>query len=112
MVASRQADVAAVDSNALGYALAKNPGLLKDIFVFDSIGPLPAYPIMVRSSMPADCKKAIVDALLQMHQVDPWNRRFAALRLARFTRIDKDIYLSDRETRESLAGLSASVRYY
>ena len=45
MVASRQADVASVDSNVLGYALAKNPALVKDIHVFTSIGPLPPYPI-------------------------------------------------------------------
>ena len=112
MVASRQADVASVDSNVLGYALAKNPALAKDIHVFTSIGPLPPYPIMVRSSMPTEEKKAICDALLQLDQVAPWNKRCAALRLLRFVKISKDIYLSDRETRDSLANLSASVRYY
>ena len=112
MVASRQADVASVDSNVLGYALAKNPSLSKDIHIFDSIGPLPPYPIMIRASMPAEEKKAICDALLQLHLVSPWNERCSALRLIRFVNITKDIYLSDRETRGLLANLSASVRYY
>lgn len=112
MVASRQADVASVDSNVLKYALTKNPSLLKDVHVFDSIGPLPPYPIMVRASLPAEVKQAICDVLLQMHQVEPWNKRFADLDLLRFVPTSQDVYLADRETRNSLAGLSASVRYY
>lgn len=112
MVASRQADVASVDSNVLGYAVANNPALLKDIHVFTSLGPLPAYPIMVRSTLPQEEKQAIVDALLQLEQAAPWNKQCAAMNLVRFVSINKDIYLADRETRESLAGLSASVRYY
>lgn len=112
MVASRQADVASVDSNVLGFALAKNPSLAKDIHIFTSIGPLPAYPIMVRSSLPAEEKAAICEALLRLHEVKPWNERCTALRLLRFVKSSKDIYLADRETRDSLANLSASVRYY
>ena len=112
MVASRQADVASVDSNVLRYTLAKNPVLLKDVHVFDSIGPLPPYPIMVRASMPVDQKQAICKALLEMDQADPWNKTAADLNLLRFVPISNDVYLADRETRSSLAGLSASVRYY
>ncbi len=74
MVASRQADVASVDSNVLGYAVANNPVLLKDIHVFTSLGPLPAYPIMVRSTLAPEQKQAIVDALLQLEQAAPWNK--------------------------------------
>lgn len=112
MVASRQADVASVDSNVLAFAFAKKPALTKDIHVFTSLGPLPAYPVMVRSSLPAEDKKAICDALLRLHEIPPWNERCASLRLLRFVKTSKDIYLADREIRESLANLSASVRYY
>jgi phosphonate transport system substrate-binding protein len=112
MVASRKADVASVDSNVLGYAMAKSPSLAKDLHVFNSIGPLSPYPIMVRSSLPAEEKKAICDALLQLEGVAPWNKRCADLRLLRFVKINTDIYLEDRESRDSLANLSASVRYY
>ena len=112
MVASRKADVASVDSNVLGYAMTKTPSLAKDLHVFSSIGPLPPYPIMVRSSLPAEEKKAICDALLQLEGVAPWNKRCADLRLLRFVKTNKDIYLEDRESRDALANLSASVRYY
>ena len=112
MVATRQADVAAVDSNVLAYAMSKNPSLEEDIHVFTSLGPLPAYPIMVRSSLPAKDKAAIVEALLKMQDIAPWNQRFVSFGLLRFAKVSKDIYLSDRETRDSLANLSASVRYY
>lgn len=112
MVATRQADVAAVDSNVLAYALTKNPVLEEDIHVFTSFGPLPAYPIMVRSSLPAEDKKEICEALLKVKDISSWSKRLASLRLLRFEKISKDIYLADRETRESLANLSASVCYY
>lgn len=62
--------------------------------------------------MPAEEKQAICDALLQLEDVAPWNKLCAALRLLRFVKIDEDIYLEDRESRELLANLSASVRYY
>lgn len=112
MVATRQADVASVDSNVLGYALAKNSSLNNDIYIYDSIGPLPSYPIMVRASMSAEEKKAIGDALLELHKVSPWNGLCSALRLVRFDNITKDIYLADREIRDKLANLSTSVHYY
>lgn len=112
MVASRKADVASVDSNVLGFAMTKNPALAHDLHIFTSIGPLPPYPIMVRSSMAAEQKNAICDALLKLENVDPWNKLCADLRLLRFVKIDKDIYLEDRESRDALANLSASVRYY
>lgn len=112
MVASKQADVAAVDSNVLAYAFAKNPALKEDIHVFESNGPLPSYPLLVRASLPAQDKQAICDALLQLNQVAPWNLRAASVRLARFVKIDKDLFLKEQETRSSLANLSASVRYY
>ncbi|KAI9562702.1 hypothetical protein GHT06_010156 [Daphnia sinensis] len=112
MVASRKADVASVDSNVLAFAMTKNPALAHDLHIFTSIGPLPPYPIMVRSSMTAEEKKAICDALLHLENVAPWNKLCADLRLLRFVKIDKDIYLEDRESRDALANLSASVRYY
>lgn len=107
MVVSRQADVASVDSNVLAYATARNANLKKDVHVFSSIGPLPPYPIMVRSSLAAEEKKAICAALLQMQSEDV---KLSPMRC--FVTITKDAYLADRETRRSLANISASVRYY
>ncbi|XP_057367731.1 uncharacterized protein LOC130688730 [Daphnia carinata] len=112
MVASRKADVASVDSNVLAFAMAKNPALAHDLHIFTSIGPLPPYPIMIRSSMAVEQKNGICDALLQLENVVPWNKLCADLRLLRFVKIDKDIYLEDRESRDALVNLSASVRYY
>lgn len=112
MVASKQADMAAVDSNVLAHALTENPALKNDIYVFESYGPLPTYPLMVRASLSAQHKQAICDALLRMDQVSPWKERASSFQLARFTKVNKDIYLNETDTRNSLANLSASVRYY
>ena len=112
MVALKKADVTTVDSVVLACAINRNPALLEDIEVFDSIGPLPPHPIMVRSSMPSEQKKAITDALLRLHEKIPWNERLTAFSLTRFVRTSEDVYYSDRETREQVANLSASVRYY
>jgi len=102
MVAQKKADVATVDSNVLGFAFSKHPALKEDIHVFDSLGPFPSYPIMVRASLPDEEKKAIANALLQLDQVSPWNERCTAFRLHRFIKIDKDVHTSDRDSLNSL----------
>ena len=112
MVALKKADVATVDSNVLGFALSKNPTLKEDISIFDSIGPFPSYPIMVRSSLPEGDKRAIMDALLKLHQISPWNKKCASVRLLRFVEVNKESHTSDRESQESLDHIKAAVRYY
>ena len=112
MVAQKKADVATVDSNVLGFAFSKHPALKEDIHVFDSLGPFPSYPIMVRASLPDEEKKAIANALLQLDQVSPWNERCTAFRLHRFIKIDKDVHTSDRDSLNSLDNIRKAVRYY
>ena len=112
MVALKKADVAMVDSNVLGFALSKNPNLKDDIHIFDSIGPFPSYPIMVRSSLPAEDKQAIMDALLKLHLTGPWNQQCATVRLLRFVEVDNASHTFDRESLESIDHIKREVRYY
>ena len=112
MVSLKKADVAMVDSNVLGFALSKNPALKDDIHIFDSIGPFPSYPIMVRSSLSKEIKQTIMDALLNLHQVSPWNEQCVSVRLLRFVKVDKESHMSDRESQESVDHIKEAVRYY
>ena len=76
MVALRKADVAAVDSAVLAGALARRPTLLDDVDVVDSIGPLPPHPIMVRASLDDAVKRAVTDALLDLHHHPEYDALF------------------------------------
>lgn len=51
MVLEKQAEASAVDSTCLAYYKKNLPKTAEDIFVLDSLGILPPYPIVVNSRL-------------------------------------------------------------
>lgn len=51
MVQQKQAEAAAVDANTLAFIKAQLPEGGKDLWVLESIGPLPPYPIVINSRL-------------------------------------------------------------
>ena len=84
MVASGDADVAAIDSNVL--RLQKRD----DLRVIESWGPFPIQPVVVRSGLDAATKQQVTHALLTMHE------KYAAslddFGFSRFVESDPDAY--------------------
>lgn len=54
MVLQNRADVAAIDSIALQGFMQQRPEVQNDIFVLQSLGPLPIQPIMINSRLPGN----------------------------------------------------------
>lgn len=66
LVASGQADAAAIDSNALALAKRRDPGLGARLRVLDVVGSFPAQPVLARADLAAGIRDGIEDALLRL----------------------------------------------
>jgi phosphonate transport system substrate-binding protein len=62
-IAAGDVDAAAIDSNVLRIALARDPGLATQVRVIESWGPYPIQPIALRTSLDPALKRAIIGAL-------------------------------------------------
>lgn len=90
-VAEGSADAAAIDSNVLALALARDPGLARRVRVLESWGPHPIQPVVVRASLPSALKRTLTTALLTMR--DP---RLAACGISGFASVGAADYESER----------------
>lgn len=62
------ADAASIDSNALRLAAARDPALLDDLQILESWGPFPIQPVVIRSAMSPQVRRALRLALLRAHE--------------------------------------------
>ncbi|KAL3206713.1 hypothetical protein MRX96_039965 [Rhipicephalus microplus] len=81
MVLNKQVDAAAVDANCLALFFDRNPFYKDQVFVIESWGSLPPYPIVVRRELPQETKLALKDALLEMSQFSEGAKQLAQYRL-------------------------------
>lgn len=84
LLAEREVDVAAIDANAL--AFMRSVGFDLGIRVLETLGPFPVQPVVVRATMAEAERRAICEALLDMHYASGGEpllrfgvRRFAAI---------------------------------
>ena len=63
-VAAGVADAAAIDSNVLELALAREPALAPRIRVLETWGPFPVQPVVARATLPWELKRRVAAALL------------------------------------------------
>lgn len=92
MVVTGEVDAAAIDSNALRLAIARDPSLASQLRVVEAIGPHAIQPVVARASLPATLRATLTAALLRLHE-DPTAR--AATRpfgLARFAAVSDRHY--------------------
>uniref|UniRef100_A0A1B6E2R6 Solute-binding protein family 3/N-terminal domain-containing protein n=1 Tax=Clastoptera arizonana TaxID=38151 RepID=A0A1B6E2R6_9HEMI len=112
MVLQKQVEAAAVDSNTLAYykKLLVDGG--KDIFVLDSLGPLPPYPILVNSRMNDELKQKIQNAFLKISDTRLWGERIDKFGISHFTANYKDVYQIERDIQEAVKNTGLGIRYY
>jgi phosphonate transport system substrate-binding protein len=92
MVADREVDASAIDSQVLAVELRDNPELAARLRVIDSLGPSTIQPVVVSRVLPDGIKASIRDALLHL-DADPMARRQLARGLVeRFVAIDDAAY--------------------
>jgi phosphonate transport system substrate-binding protein len=88
-VARGLAHGAAIDSNGLRIALARDPSLAERIRVLESWGPHPIQPIVARADLDAGVRDALAPALLDIGPLEDWGVRG-------FVPVDESLYAAER----------------
>lgn len=113
MVLQKQAEASAVDSTCLAYyRKSLLPKTAEDIFVLDSLGILPPYPIVVNSRLSDDMKRKMAEALMKSTQTRLWGERLGKFGIIKFAPNNIDCYNSHREIDEVVKDTGLGIRYY
>lgn len=112
MVLNKQVDAAAVDANCLANFLDRNPSYRDKVFVIESWGALPPYPIVVRKELPEETKRGLREALLEMSEYSEGAKQLAKFRVKRFAPVHMDQFLAFKEDVRETAKLSFDSVYY
>jgi phosphonate transport system substrate-binding protein len=97
LVAAGMVDGAAIDSNVLDLALARDPDLRERVRVVESWGPYPVQPVVVRAALPAPLRAALTAALLALADDVAARAELAPFRLRGFVPVDESVYEAERE---------------
>ena len=97
LLASGQADVAALDSHSLAAALKLDPSLQERIRVIDSIGPSPHPPVVVGRRVSAELKAALRHFYLNLHTMPTLQPHLATAAIERYVEVDDAYYDTIRE---------------
>lgn len=112
MVLSGVVDGAAVDSNCLRQMIIENPDLKNKLKVVCSWGPLPIYPIVLNSRLPAAVKQRITQAFLHINQSQKYQEKLDHHEVIGFVPIDHSIYDKEKELVDVAKGLKTRTVYY
>ncbi|KAL5015853.1 hypothetical protein ScPMuIL_005442 [Solemya velum] len=111
-VLDKSVDAAAVDSNTLRAYFREHPENKTKLSVMLSFGPLPVYPIVFNSRLPADVKEKITTALLKMVESPEWKSELESVGVHSFMSIDMSLYNLEAGINELVKGLSIKTVYY
>ena len=98
MILQRSIDTAAIDSSVLELEVAKDPAISGQIRTVEILGPSPAPPWVVHSSVSADMRKTLSDILLSINEHSKGRRILEAGRMLRFAPVSNHDYDQIRET--------------
>jgi phosphonate transport system substrate-binding protein len=94
LVASGDADVSAVDSNAFLLARRREPGLSERLRVLESWGPTPIQPLLASAALDEDIRAGVLSALLTLDRDAAARRDLAGYGVLRFAPADAASYES------------------
>jgi phosphonate transport system substrate-binding protein len=92
LVAAREIDASAIDSQVLAVELRDHPELATQLRVIDSLGPSTIQPVVVSVALPAELKTGIRDVLLSLHTDTSVRDLLARGFVERFVGIDDAAY--------------------
>lgn len=111
-VVNQKAHAAAVDSVALSLYLNKHGKDEQDVSMFESWGPLPPHPIVLRKNLPTQFKKKIKETLLNMH-LDPKGKEvLKSFKIKKFVPITEAIFSDEKLIKETVKGHSSVKQVY
>lgn len=100
MVANREVDASAIDSQVLAVELREDSGLASKIKVIESLGPSTIQPVVVRSGLPDHLKNRLKDILLLMGDDPQAKEKLSFGLVSHFTSIEDGAYNDIRQMLE------------
>jgi len=101
MVAEREVDASAIDSQVLGVAMRDDPSLAGRLRIIDALGPSTIQPVAVSKRLPAEARRRIQGILLAMHEDAGMRERLAAGLVERFVAVGPQDYDDIRMMRQA-----------
>lgn len=101
MVAAREVDASAIDSQVLEVALRDDPSLSRSLRVIDALGPSTIQPVAVSKRVPLTLRAEIERALTTLHEDPVVRERLARGLVKRFVRVDPSSYDDIRMMRDA-----------
>lgn len=105
-------DCAAIDCLVLKKRCEENPKLMDEIHVVTSLGPFPITPIVLNKRLPAEIKKKIEKALVDIDQHPDIAERFLKYGVKSFAPVDPGFYNRTRELMETIKNEKLFPAYY
>ncbi len=96
LVARGEVDAATIDSNVLTLVARTDPSLVASVRVIESSGPLPVYPVVVRSRLDPGLKARLASALHCLDRRAGMREALRAFAVRRFAPVDEQLYESER----------------
>jgi phosphonate transport system substrate-binding protein len=96
-------DASAVDSHVLSLALRRDPALVEEVRIIDSLGPSTIQPVVVAQWLPADLRAAIRQTLLDLADDPPARPWLDRGLIERFVAVDDGSYDDVRRMRTACA---------
>ncbi len=92
MVAKKQVEGAAIDSQVLEVALRDDPKLKKSIKIIDTLGPSTIQPVAVSKRLPMSLRKQIQQVLINLHRNPQVKKELAKGLVKKFVAADDKSY--------------------
>jgi phosphonate transport system substrate-binding protein len=101
MVAGKEVDASAIDSQVLAVALRDDPVLAGELRVIDALGPSTIQPVAVSKRVPGDLREEIRAVLVSMGDDPGCRERLAVGTVERFVPVDASSYDDIRMMRDA-----------
>jgi phosphonate transport system substrate-binding protein len=101
MVAAREVDASAIDSQVLAVMLRDDPSLARSLRVIDALGPSTIQPVAVSKRVPLELRARLQQIVTTMHEDPDVRERLALGMVERFVPVDASTYDDIRMMRDA-----------
>jgi len=101
LVAAREVDASAIDSQVLAVAMRDHPSLARSLRIIDALGPSTIQPVAVSKRVPLELRAGIQHVLTTMHEDPATRERLALGMVERFVPADASSYDDIRMMRDA-----------
>lgn len=104
-VANKVVDAASIDSMIFDYSQKAQPQLTKNLRIISTIGPYPTGPVVVRSKLSNEQKKAIQHIFLTMHEYEEMHNSLNNLLIDNFITPNVELYKPLQKIYDQIGGI-------